>query len=101
MAPFDTKFTTIVQIEPILQNSEDPKIDKILNLEQVYFLMTRVNYMSILLSLGGSIWFDTYYCVNGKGSNANLEWISLDSVAWHYVKALVHVQIVLGMLIIK
>ncbi len=40
---FDTKFTTIAQIEQILQESKDPKIDNILNLEQVYFLMTRVN----------------------------------------------------------
>ena len=39
---FDTKFTTIVQIELILQQSEDQKIDNILNLEQVYFLVTRV-----------------------------------------------------------
>ena len=38
---FDTKCTTIVQIEPILQKFEDPKIDKILNLERVYFLVTR------------------------------------------------------------
>ena len=39
---FDTKFTTIPQIEQILQESKDPKIDHILNLERVYFLMTRV-----------------------------------------------------------
>ena len=39
---FDTKFTTILQIEPILQQSEDQKIDNIWNLEQVYFLVTRV-----------------------------------------------------------
>ncbi len=39
---FDTKFTTIAQIELILQKSKDPKIDNILNLEQVYFLVTRV-----------------------------------------------------------
>ncbi len=32
---FDTKFTTIVQIEPILQQSEHQKIGNILNLEQV------------------------------------------------------------------
>ena len=41
---FDTKFTTIVQIEPILGKSKDPKIDNILNLERVYFLVTRVKY---------------------------------------------------------
>ncbi len=39
---FDTKFTTIAQIEQILQESKDPKIDNILNLERVYFLVTRV-----------------------------------------------------------
>ena len=41
---FDTKFTTIAQIEQILQESKDPNIDKILNLERVYFLVTRVIY---------------------------------------------------------
>ncbi len=39
---FDTKFTTMVQIEPILFKFKDQKIDNILNLEQVYFLVTRV-----------------------------------------------------------
>ncbi len=39
---FDTSFTTIAQIEQILQESKDPKIDNILNLERVYFLVTRV-----------------------------------------------------------
>ena len=39
---FDTKFTTIVQLEPILQKYKDPKIYNILNLERVYFLVTRV-----------------------------------------------------------
>ncbi len=39
---FDTKFTTIAQIEKILQESKDPKIDNILNLKRVYFLVTRV-----------------------------------------------------------
>ena len=39
---FDTKFTTIAQIEKILQEYKDPKIDNILNLERVYFLVTRV-----------------------------------------------------------
>ena len=39
---FNTKFTTIAQIQSILQESKDPKIDNILSLEQVYFLMTRV-----------------------------------------------------------
>ncbi len=48
---FDTKITTIVQIEPSLQKSEDPKIDNILNLERVYFLMTRVNYHNLMTSL--------------------------------------------------
>ncbi len=41
---FDTKFTTIAQIEHILQEYKDPKIDNILNLERVYFLVTRVIY---------------------------------------------------------
>ncbi len=39
---FDTKFTTIAQIEQILLESKDPKFDNILNLERVYFLMTCV-----------------------------------------------------------
>ncbi len=39
---FDTSFTTIVQIEPKFHRFKDPKIDNILNLEQVYFLVTRV-----------------------------------------------------------
>ncbi len=30
-------------IEPVLQKSKDSKIGDILNLEQVYFLMTRIN----------------------------------------------------------
>ncbi len=41
---FDTNFIIIAQIEPILQKSKDTKIDNILNLEQVYFLVTRVIY---------------------------------------------------------
>ncbi len=39
---FDTKSTTLAQIEHILQESTDPKIDNILTLERVYFLVTRV-----------------------------------------------------------
>ncbi len=39
---FDTRFTTIAQIEQILHESKDPEIDNILNLERVYFLVTRV-----------------------------------------------------------
>ena len=46
---FDTKFTTIAQIEQILQESKDPKIGYILNLEQVYFLLTRVMYSFLLM----------------------------------------------------
>ncbi len=42
---FETKFTIILQIELILQKSEDTKIDNIFNLKQVYFLVTRVNYV--------------------------------------------------------
>ncbi len=45
---FDTKFTTIAQIEQILQESEDLKIDNILSLERVYFIM----YLVTLSSLG-------------------------------------------------
>ncbi len=41
---FDTKFTTVAQIEQILWKFKDPKIAKILNLEEVYFLVTRVKY---------------------------------------------------------
>ena len=41
---FETRFTTIAQIEQILQESKDPKLDNILNLKRVYFLVTRVNY---------------------------------------------------------
>ena len=43
---FDTKFIIIAQIEPILQKSKDTKIYNILNLEQVYFLVTCVKIMS-------------------------------------------------------
>ncbi len=39
---FATNFTTIAQGEQILQESKDPKIDNILNLERVYFLVARV-----------------------------------------------------------
>ena len=39
---FDTKFTKIAKIEQILQESKDPKIDNILNLGWVYFLVTPV-----------------------------------------------------------
>ncbi len=41
---FDSKSTTIAQIEQILKESKDPKIGIILNLERVYFLVTRVIY---------------------------------------------------------
>ncbi len=55
---FYTKITTIVQIEPILQKFEDPKIDNILNLERVYFLVTRVNLRKHrILSLSLFTWF--------------------------------------------
>ena len=39
---FDTKFTAVAIIEPILHKFEDLKIVNFLNPEQVYFLMTRV-----------------------------------------------------------
>ena len=42
---FDTKFTTIAQIGQILQKYKDPKIGIILNLERVYFLVTRVKWL--------------------------------------------------------
>ena len=41
---FDTKFTAVVLVEQILCKFEDLKIANILNLEEVYFLMTRVEY---------------------------------------------------------
>ena len=46
---FYTKFTTIAQIEQILQESKDPKIYNILNLERVYFLVTRVTYQTCII----------------------------------------------------
>ena len=36
----------IVQIELILHKSKDTKIDNILKLERLYFLVTRVIYLS-------------------------------------------------------
>ncbi len=39
---FDTKFTTVVQIEEISCKFEDPKFAQILNLKEVYFLETCV-----------------------------------------------------------
>ena len=41
---FDTKFIAVVLVEPILHKFEDLKIANILNLEEVYFLVTRVIY---------------------------------------------------------
>ena len=41
---FDTKSTTVVQIEQILRKFWEPKIVKILNPEEVYFLVTRIIY---------------------------------------------------------
>ncbi len=40
---FDTKFIAVVLVEPILCKFEDLKIANILNLKEVYFLVTRVN----------------------------------------------------------
>ena len=57
---FDTRFTTIAQIEQILQESKDPKIDNILNLERVYFLVTRVT--SPILESGITYWCNTRLC---------------------------------------
>ena len=39
---FDTKFTAAVLVEQILCKFEDLKIANILNIEEVYFLVTRV-----------------------------------------------------------
>ncbi len=45
---FDTKFIAVVLVETILRKFEDLKIANILNLEEVYFLVTRVVYACIL-----------------------------------------------------
>ena len=45
---FDTKFTSMVQIKEIWRNFEVPEIAKIWNPEEVYFLVTRINYVSNL-----------------------------------------------------
>ena len=66
---FDTKCTTIVQIEPILQKSEDLKIDNILNLEQVYFLMTRIIWWSRLA---------TFASVNVNGIFQYMNFVLID-----------------------
>ncbi len=39
---FDTKFIAVFLVEPILRKIEDLNFGNILNLEEVYFLMTRV-----------------------------------------------------------
>ncbi len=44
MNSFEFLVILIAQIEQISQESKDPKIDNILNLERVYFLVTLVNY---------------------------------------------------------
>ncbi len=41
---FDTKITAVVPLESILQKFEDLKIAHFFNPEEVYFLVTRVNY---------------------------------------------------------
>ena len=56
---FDTKLTTIAQIEQILQEFKDPEIGNILNLERVYFLVTRVKCQSNII--WGQI-EGTYFC---------------------------------------
>ncbi len=40
---FDTNLIAVVLVEPILRKFEDLKIANILNLEEVYFLVTRVS----------------------------------------------------------
>ncbi len=42
---FDTNFIAVVLVEPILHKYEDLKIANILNLEEVYFLVTRIRYV--------------------------------------------------------
>ncbi len=66
---FDTKCTTIVQKEPILQKSENPQIDNILNLERVYFLMTCVMYgwLWVRGQLRMSWWVIAISCGNQSG----------------------------------
>ncbi len=106
---FDTKYTTVVQIEQILQKFKYPKIAKILNPEEVYFLVTCVTSVFPLLPLhsqkqsahwavdltaqvvpcwlgppGGSNW-----SIWSHGSSLNLisplNWISTDSwLRWWY-----------------
>ena len=47
---FDTKFVAVVLLELILRKFERLKTANILNLEEVYFLVTRVIYGCVLLS---------------------------------------------------
>ena len=44
---FDTKFIAVALVEQILRKFEDLKMSNILNLEEVYFLVTRL-YTSLL-----------------------------------------------------
>ena len=48
---FDTKFIAVALVEPILRKFEDLKIANILNLEEVYFRVTRVKSVDMSLSL--------------------------------------------------
>ena len=48
---FDIKFNAVVLVEPILHKFEDHKIANILNLEEVFFLVTRVNMWHYALSV--------------------------------------------------
>ena len=41
---FDTKYVTVLRIEQLLHNFEDQKIANFLNLEQVNFCVTLINY---------------------------------------------------------
>ena len=43
---FDTKYMTVLRIEQILHNFEDQKFANFLNLEQVYFRVTLVKFMT-------------------------------------------------------
>ncbi len=46
---FDTKYTAVVLIEPILHKFEDQKITNFFNPEEVYFLVTPVSLLTELL----------------------------------------------------
>ncbi len=82
---FDTKFTTIVQVDPILQKSKDTKIDNVLNLEWVCFLVTCINVFDIsIIFVGpprGRKWINSNHDIHcEKGSCITFEWIQCHPV---------------------